>query len=67
VFFLPDIGGADREAAMDIPLTTPVAEGRQGAAFEKRPAEVQRSSTELHFWEISESRLGYQASEDLQS
>ena len=51
---------------MDVTPTTPVAEGRQGADFEKRPTEVRRSGQEPHFWEISESSLGYQASEDLQ-
>jgi len=51
---------------MDIALTTPVAEGRQGAHSEKRPTEVRRSVPEPHFWDISESSLGYQASEDLQ-
>ncbi len=49
---------------MDVTLKTPVVEGRQGADFEKRPAEVWRSGSEPHFWEISESSLGYQASED---
>jgi len=34
---------------MDIALTTPVAEGRQGANSEKRPIEVRRSSMEPHF------------------
>ena len=49
---------------MDFVLTTPVAEGRQGADSEKRPAEVRRSGPEPHFWEVSESSLGYQPSED---
>ena len=58
----PDFGEVLNEAAMDIALTTPVAEGRQGADSEKRPAEVRRSGPEPHFWEISGSSLGYQAS-----
>jgi hypothetical protein len=51
---------------MDIALTTPVAEGRQGADSEERPAEARRSGPEPHFWEISGSSLKYQASEDPQ-
>jgi len=51
---------------MDITLKTPVAGGRLGADSEKRPTEVWRSGPEPHFWDISESSLGYQASEDLQ-
>ena len=51
---------------MDLALTTPVAEGRQGAESEKRPAEVRRSGPEPHFWEISGSSLGYQASENIE-
>ena len=51
---------------VDIALKTPVAEGRQGADSEKRPTEVRRSGSESHFWDISESSLRYQASEDLQ-
>jgi hypothetical protein len=50
---------------MDVALKTPVAEGRQGAHSEKRPTEVRRSGPEPHFWDISESNLGYQALEDL--
>jgi hypothetical protein len=38
---------------MDVALTPPVAEGRQGADSEKRPAEVRRSDSEPHFWGIS--------------
>jgi hypothetical protein len=52
---------------MDVALTTPVAEGRQGAYSEKRPAEVRRSGPEPHFWEISGSSLGYQTSEDFKN
>jgi hypothetical protein len=48
---------------MDVALKTPVAEGRQGADSKERPAEVRRSSPEPHFWELSGSSLGYQASE----
>jgi hypothetical protein len=47
---------------MDIALTTPVAEERQGADSKERPAEVRRSGPEPHFWEISGSSLKYQAS-----
>jgi len=51
---------------MDVALTTPIAEGRQGADSKERPAEARRSSPEPHFWEKSGSSLGYQASEDTQ-
>jgi len=50
---------------MGVALKTPVVEGRQGADSEKRPTEVRRSGPEPHFWEVSESSLGYQASENL--
>jgi len=43
---------------MDVALTTPIAEGdRRGADSQKRPTEVRRSSSEPHFWEISELNL----------
>jgi hypothetical protein len=51
---------------MDIALTTPVAEGRQGANSEKRPAAPLWSDSEERCWELSEASLGYQALEDSQ-
>jgi hypothetical protein len=39
---------------MDIALTTPVAEGRQGADSEKRPAAPLWSDSEERCWELSE-------------
>ena len=51
---------------VDFALKTPVAEGRQGAHSEKRPTAPLWSDSKERCWELSESSLGYQTSEDLQ-